>query len=220
LLTSAEHHAAYWLVWCSFIRREGINESAQRNASNRRTNNSALGDPQSVEQEILEVKETKQWQKNLIDAIQSTKPLLIHPHGKWSTPMPLWTATPVANSLVDLFLSSLKFTEMRDHQERIAEAHSKTFEWIFRSPPRRWNLFILSRDFSLPWRWEELQQAFRILLEESTTAVKYVFFIDGLDEFNGDLFKLISLMKWIFSFSNVKVCVSSRPGMFSTTPSN
>ncbi|KAH8658459.1 hypothetical protein BX600DRAFT_552571 [Xylariales sp. PMI_506] len=60
------------------------------------------------------------------------------------------------------------------------------------------------------WQWQDLLQATRLLVEEDA-AVKYIFFIDGLDEFDGDLSVLVSLVHTLGSYPNVKVCVSSRP---------
>jgi hypothetical protein len=43
--------------------------------------------------------------------------------------------------------------------------------------------------------------------------MKFCFFIDGLDELRGDISDLLSLILQILMRPNVKICVSSRPGM-------
>jgi hypothetical protein len=43
--------------------------------------------------------------------------------------------------------------------------------------------------------------------------IDYCFFIDGLDEFDGDHAEISAFLKHISSYINVKVCVSSRPLM-------
>lgn len=87
-----------------------------------------------------------------------------------------------------------------------------------KSLPSKWDAFSLSLTYSAglgipkPWKWTELAQALRFLIEaEDDIPVKYAFFIDGLDELEGDTFKLISLIDRLTQYKNVKICVSSRP---------
>jgi hypothetical protein len=87
-----------------------------------------------------------------------------------------------------------------------------------KSLPSKWDAFSLSLTYSAgfgipkPWKWTELAQALRFLVEgEDDIPVKYVFFIDGLDELDGETSKLISLIDRLTQYKNVKVCVSSRP---------
>jgi hypothetical protein len=51
-------------------------------------------------------------------------------------PVPPWdpakdALTDKANLLQEFMLESLSFASMRDREEEVAEAHRKTFEWIF-----------------------------------------------------------------------------------------
>jgi hypothetical protein len=57
----------------------------------------------------------------------------------------------------------------------------------------------------------ELRQAFRLLTKEESSDAKFCFFIDGLDEFDGDHSNLIDFIEDLAGSGNVKVCVSSRP---------
>jgi len=80
--------------------------------------------------------------------------------------------------------------------------------------PSKWSAFSLAvlgvRES--PLSWEQLVQGLRLLVEEEPESlVKYAFFIDGLDEYVGDSTRLISLLRNLSSYPNVKVCVSSRP---------
>jgi hypothetical protein len=79
--------------------------------------------------------------------------------------------------------------------------------------PGRWESFSLSRNFDEPWTWPELERAFRFLLEDQSQSFKLCFFIDGLDEFKGELDALVSLVRRISQYPNVKICVLSRPWM-------
>ncbi|UNI19865.1 hypothetical protein JDV02_006010 [Purpureocillium takamizusanense] len=78
----------------------------------------------------------------------------------------------------------------------------------------KWSAFSLAapgvRDSPLPW--EQLVQGLRLLVEEEAEShVRYAFFIDGLDEYVGNSSRLISLIRNLSSYPNVKICVSSRP---------
>jgi len=62
---------------------------------------------------------------------------------------------------------------------------------------------------TLPW----LKHAFDMMIQDSRMLQghRFCFFIDGLDEYDGDHWKLSkSLKEWGVS-QNVKICVSSRP---------
>lgn len=74
-----------------------------------------------------------------------------------------------------------------------------------------WEAYSLSLDYSQPCSWEELVQAFRVLIESDRDIYKYAFFIDGLDEFHGEKSELSALIESLASYSNVKLCISSRP---------
>lgn len=70
------------------------------------------------------------------------------------------------------------------------------------------------------WTEEELLTALSVVAEPgylslagSTTSssAKFVLFIDGLDEFDGNHRELIALLRKLLSSGNVKICASSRP---------
>ena len=60
------------------------------------------------------------------------------------------------------------------------------------------------------WSLDELQEAFR-LLSNVDMETRFCFFIDGLDEYNGDPFSLIQIIRELALHPNFKICVSSRP---------
>lgn len=61
------------------------------------------------------------------------------------------------------------------------------------------------------WPIEALFQGLGSLSDLSTVPFKGCFFIDGLDEYDGDHFKLCQILKQLSSSTNFKCCVSSRP---------
>ncbi|KAM0551352.1 hypothetical protein ACHAPJ_008460 [Fusarium lateritium] len=85
---------------------------------------------------------------------------------------------------------------------------------IAKVTPRRWAAYHALRGWegSAPeWRWDELQKAFQNLASLNGTLFKLVMFIDGLDEFDGELGTLLDWTKEVTTNYGVKTCVGSRP---------
>lgn len=78
--------------------------------------------------------------------------------------------------------------------------------------PARWNE---ARDLQLPppsWRSDELVSTIELAFSEIANSHRFCFFIDGLDEYEGDdHFELISLIERLQGSESAKFCVSSRP---------
>ncbi|KAI0457925.1 hypothetical protein F5B21DRAFT_462220 [Xylaria acuta] len=133
----------------------------------------------------------------------------------WSGSQPLVTAK---------FYFWASGTEMQKSHEGLLrsllyQALAQRFDIPLGSPSSKWGAFSLSLDrsesspiFDQDLTWNDIHQAYRFLVEESSEApVNYVFFVDGLDEYSGNLGTLISLIQQLGSYPNVKFCVSSRP---------
>jgi hypothetical protein len=60
------------------------------------------------------------------------------------------------------------------------------------------------------WSLEDLLDAFHDLMSQALST-KFCFFIDGLDEFNGEPGALVDILQCISNHSDIKMCVSSRP---------
>lgn len=77
--------------------------------------------------------------------------------------------------------------------------------------PERMNAMLLFDEDYSPWTWLELRRAMETLLR-TFKRHKFVFFVDGLDECDGDHTKLSQLFLCLLSeSSNLKLCVASRP---------
>jgi len=61
------------------------------------------------------------------------------------------------------------------------------------------------------WSVDDLHKGLRSLASHHSMPVKCCFFIDGLDEFDGDHYLLCELLKELSLSDNLKCCVSSRP---------
>ncbi|KAF2235183.1 hypothetical protein EV356DRAFT_514550 [Viridothelium virens] len=124
----------------------------------------------------------------------------------WAGDMPLimtrfyfWNSGTVAQMSQEGLLRTILYDALSQKPELIAKIM-----------PNRW---IRSQMFGCdlhPWSLSELAQAFRRLLAQSE-SYKLCFFVDGLDEFDGDHEELIGLFKNAVSYQNVKACSSSRP---------
>jgi hypothetical protein len=79
--------------------------------------------------------------------------------------------------------------------------------------PGRWETYTLfgERDDD-PWTRRELERALELLIREGSPELKFCFFVDGLDGFEGKPSDLIKLFKRLWSSSpQLKFCLSSRP---------
>ena len=75
--------------------------------------------------------------------------------------------------------------------------------------PKRWTAYKhFGRDID-SWTWSELTQALQALV--SRTSMRFLFFIDGLDEFEGSSDELCKLVLDLANQSKVRLCISSRP---------
>jgi hypothetical protein len=63
----------------------------------------------------------------------------------------------------------------------------------------------------ISWSLKKLMAIFKDLVKQTVVPLKFVLFIDGLDEYEGDHQELGEFFKSISCLPHVKVCVSSRP---------
>lgn len=62
-----------------------------------------------------------------------------------------------------------------------------------------------------PWTLQELEDAIGLLKETSGVRARFCFFVDGLDEYDGKPDQIVSVLESLRSWSDIKLCVSSRP---------
>lgn len=130
---------------------------------------------------------------------------------KWSFPRPV---------LVASFYSWNAGTELQKSQEGLLR--TLLLQIIEKAPhlgpkllPARWAALKVFGERSvqqLPqWTWRELFGSLTLFASLDDQPFNLAFFIDGLDEFDGDHARLIDLIKLLHSRPGIKVCVSSRP---------
>lgn len=74
--------------------------------------------------------------------------------------------------------------------------------------PSRWEERHLA---SAPWRLNEIKEVFAKLKKQGVGSARFCFFIDGLDEYDGDHFEMIETINDFVTLNSVKICFSSRP---------
>ena len=62
-----------------------------------------------------------------------------------------------------------------------------------------------------PWSKDELLESIGKLKQHSGAGVKFCFFIDGLDEYDGDPDQILEVLESFRCWSQIKLCASSRP---------
>jgi hypothetical protein len=104
-------------------------------------------------------------------------------------------------------LSSLLFQVLGEHTNLIPIVFPKRWAELYNGE------LDLGRQITLkPWSITELYSGFEKLINQKVYFVKFCFFVDGLDEFSGDVEQLCMLFRRLQEKSNnVKFCLSSRP---------
>lgn len=61
------------------------------------------------------------------------------------------------------------------------------------------------------WEFAALKEMIRRLLKRTSLSTKFCFFIDGLDEYNGDVQDVVEVLQSLVKPRHIKICASSRP---------
>ncbi|CAM1500670.1 Fc.00g098320.m01.CDS01 [Cosmosporella sp. VM-42] len=127
-----------------------------------------------------------------------SKNVVIASHYFW------YAGSPIQKSLEGL-LRSLLFDILRQAPEMIPVAC-----------PERWLSHMLGRSAafnadSMPWTLAELQKAISTISCQNNLSVNFCFFIDGLDEFNGEHSQICEMLVALCGSPNIKMCISARP---------
>lgn len=79
--------------------------------------------------------------------------------------------------------------------------------------PKRWEeqKHQALRSQRSQWTRTELLEAMDIIINEKIGNANFCFFIDGLDEYDGDHNDIVELMNRMVNCSHIKICLSSRP---------
>jgi hypothetical protein len=124
-----------------------------------------------------------------------------------------WTRTQQATHAGFFFWNSgaeMQMSEVGLFQTLLYKGLETTQDLIPTLFPERWKRYELFGTDLRPWSLEELSRAFEIMVSDSCR--KFFFFIDGLDEFDGDEERLAKfLLEIVSSRQNIKMCIASWP---------
>ncbi|TGO12243.1 hypothetical protein BTUL_0092g00430 [Botrytis tulipae] len=102
-------------------------------------------------------------------------------------------------------LRSLLYEILEKHCTLIPEVFSKEWKTAFENTLH--NVPILSTNWSLP----VLKKSFRTLIEKTSGTLSFCFFIDGLDEYEGNYWDIAEYFYELSESKHAKFCLSSRP---------
>jgi NACHT domain len=136
----------------------------------------------------------------------ANQPAISDALSRWAKPKPailcfhfFWKAgTPMQKSLNGL-LRTLLYDIFRQLPELIESCC-----------PHRWDALEHPLGANV-WDKSELLQALRSVIDHKVLPAKFCFFIDGLDEYEGDHVDFCLALKDLNRSEDVKICVSSRP---------
>jgi hypothetical protein len=113
-----------------------------------------------------------------------------------------WSAGTGMQKSLNGLLQELLYDVLQQCPDLIAE--------IF---PDRWRKIKSPTPQNIPTSWpvDELLKGLRDLARHPAVPVKCCFFIDGLDEYDGDHYELCQLLASLSKSTNFKFCLSSRP---------
>jgi hypothetical protein len=116
-------------------------------------------------------------------------------------------AGPTASLVIANFFFWHQGTRMQKSQQGILQG--LMFQ-ILRTDPELWSKLCPGHSGAEPWTLNELLSAFEQLSALDLEIAKFCFFIDGLDEYEGEEVDIIRIVKKIARCRNIKICTSSR----------
>lgn len=112
-----------------------------------------------------------------------------------------WNAGAAMQKSQEGLIRSILYEVLRkcpDLIHAVCELKARTFQ---RSPVNN----------TKPWTRHELWQAIGQLKQQSGIRARFCFFIDGLDEYDGEPGLLVEVLENLRNWQDIKLCVSSRP---------
>ncbi|THV48832.1 hypothetical protein BGAL_0225g00100 [Botrytis galanthina] len=116
-----------------------------------------------------------------------------------------WNSGDEAQRSQSGLLRSLLYEILEKHCTLIPEVFPKEWKTTFENTLH--NVPILSTNWSLP----VLKKSFRTLIEKTSGTLSFCFFIDGLDEYEGDYWEIAEYFYELSESKHAKFCLSSRP---------
>ncbi|KAH7084087.1 hypothetical protein FB567DRAFT_445409 [Paraphoma chrysanthemicola] len=119
----------------------------------------------------------------------------------------------------DLYVASYYFWNQGNEMQksRIGLMQSLLYQ-VLRSAPQLIPSVCRERLQHEAWELNELIATFERIAKDTKLLSKFCFFIDGLDEYDGDEHEVLPMLEILSACPHIKVCVSSRPGRIYEQP--
>ncbi|PMD20004.1 hypothetical protein NA56DRAFT_705245 [Hyaloscypha hepaticicola] len=179
-------------------------------------------DPSSKFSEWLKAGTDTFWIQGKAGSGKSTLIRFITTHSKIGEYLDSWSPNGSTDTATSFFWKS----GVAEQRSLVGLLRSLLWEMLSNRPelithvfPEDWKRLYILEEHGLPlnidtWSVSRLQNAFRNLVGQANEHLKFCFFIDGLDELEGDQSDHASITAFLQSFTPslfVKFCVSSRP---------
>ncbi|KAK7976616.1 hypothetical protein PG989_015079 [Apiospora arundinis] len=152
------------------------------------------GKPGSGKSTLMKFISRRDETRAALNTWSSGKPLVIGSHFFWAA------GTSMQKSWNGL-LRTLLFDILRQQPDLVAQLCSE-----------RWSQSLTELSFqSEDWGTPELSQILQRIPQLHTMAANLCFFVDGLDEYEGDHVEICKDLQELAKSPNVKICVASRP---------
>lgn len=158
------------------------------------------GKPGSGKSTLMKYLCTHKKTFNALEAWANDRKLVVCSHFFWNA------GTDIQKSQQGL-LQSLLYDILRQHPSLISA-----------TIPSRWTRMKQNPNFTSnqveAWGRTELLETFDRLmaqLQQMPRSIKFCFFVDGLDEYDGDHTDIVNVLQKFAHSPNIKLCVSSRP---------
>ncbi|KAF2801311.1 uncharacterized protein BDZ99DRAFT_240266 [Mytilinidion resinicola] len=152
------------------------------------------GKPGSGKSTLMKFLADHETTKSLLEKWAGGVKLVIAAHYFWSA------GTPMQKSYEGLF-QTLIYDVLRVCPMLIPQVCPA--RWAETNPVRN--------DDPTQWTTSELLTTLKTLSSHLSLNIRYCFFIDGIDEFDGDHLKLCDILEGLSQSPNIKLCIASRP---------
>ncbi|CAH0044479.1 unnamed protein product [Clonostachys solani] len=136
-------------------------------------------------------------------------------HQKTETTLRLWAVDEGASLATANFFFWYAGSTMQKSQQGLLQ--SLLYEILGKCPSliqtvaeEQWNRIYHDGTPVLPWTRAQLFDALRKLVHTSALPIRFCFFVDGLDEYDGDHSEIINMLNMLAASDNIKLCISSR----------
>jgi hypothetical protein len=167
------------------------------------------GKPGSGKSTLMKFVANHSMTRTALQRWAGSNPFLIATHYFWIAGNPLQKS-------IEGLLRSLLFEVFVQHPDLIPTAVPERWEAArnrvagggrLTTPERASAPMTIHRS----WTTREMVEALERLASNQSDAPRFCFFIDGLDEYDGNHQEVASMLSRLASYRNFKVCVSSRP---------